>query len=103
MIKKGLTVGRGSLESSAVVGPPRGHHRDVLGVEGRGRGRGGETRVWVSGVRVTRMGMSRGRRVSRCRCVGRHSRGRATRVSCQGGMVGVSVNSVLPRRRLIPF
>lgn len=80
------------MEAGAVVGTPRGHHRDVLRVERRGRGEGRVRmrRVRVSRVRVTRTG------------VRTHRRRGAARVAGERVMRRVCLDSVLPGRRLLP-
>lgn len=85
------TVRRRALKSGAVVGAPRGHHRDVLRVERRGRGEGrmGVRRVRMPGVRVAGTG------------VRPHRRRGAARVSGERVM-RVRFHSVLPGRRLLP-
>lgn len=86
------TIRRGALETGAVVGAPRGHHRDVLRVKGRGRGEG---RVWMSRVRVPRVRMTRA-------SVRTHRRRGAARVAGERVMRRVCLHPVLPGRRLLP-
>lgn len=86
------TIRRGALEAGAVVGAPRGHHRDVLRVKGRGRCEGG---VRMSRVRVSRVRMTR-------TSVRTHRRRGAARVAGERVMRRVRLHPVLPGRRLLP-
>lgn len=88
------TIRRGALEAGAVVGAPRGHHRDVLRVKGCSRGRG-ESRVRMSRVRVSRVRMTR-------TSVRTHRRRGAARVAGERVMRRVCLHPVLPGRRLFP-
>jgi hypothetical protein len=99
------TVGRGPLKSSSIVGSPGGHHGDVLGVKGGGRG---EARMRVSGVRMGRVRMRMRVRVARMRTHGgggSRSRGRGSaRVASERVVRGVRLHAMLPRGRgLLPF
>jgi hypothetical protein len=99
------TVRRGPLKSSSVVGSPGGHHGDVLGVKGGGRG---EARVRVSGVRMGRVRMRMRVRVAGMRTHGgggSRSRGRGSaRVAGERVVRGVRLHAMLPRGRgLLPF
>lgn len=99
------TVRRGPLKSSSIVGSPGGHHGDVLGVKGGGRG---EARVRVSGVRMGRVRMRMRVRVAGMRTHGgggSRSRGRGSaRVAGERVVRGVRLHAMLPRGRgLLPF
>lgn len=83
------------MKTSAIIGrAPRGHHRDILCIERRGRGRG-EGRMRMRRMRMSRMRMARS-------SVRPHRRRGTARMTGERVMRRIRLHSVLPGRRLLP-